>query len=139
MTRKLPTPFNISFYFVSHPLHQHGNKKYMCMIFPLGRIKTVRVYERIIARPRDYRSMLSRSALKWKSLCMKNSRCPLSFTWIMGTSGYSRQNGFKYVYMWDTDLCASSVTQTMTDIASISYFVTILRTLILLPPMNTRP
>lgn len=82
--------------------------------------------------------MLSRSALKWKSLRMKNSRCPLSFTWIMGTSGYSRQNRFTYVYMWDTDLCASGVTQTMTDVAWISYVVTILRSLMLLPPMNTR-
>lgn len=121
------------------PIHYANvevKKKY---IFPLGRIKTVHVCERIIAWPGDHRSMLSRSALKWKSLCMKNSRCPLSFKWIMGTSGYSRQNHFTYVYMWDTDLCAFSVIQTVTDIAWISYFVTILRTLIHLPLMNTSP
>lgn len=99
------------------PIHYANVEEKKKKIFPLGRIKTVHVYERILAQPGDYRSMLSRSALKWKSLCMKNSRCSLSFTWIMGTSGYRRQNHFTYVYMWDTDLCAFGVIQTMTGIA----------------------
>lgn len=84
---------------VCYSLHQSRGKKKKNYI-SLGRVKTARVYERIIAWPGDYRSMLSRSALKWKSLCMKNSRCRLSFTWIMGTSGYSRQNHFTYIYIY---------------------------------------